>query len=53
MLKLNDKLFKFIREETYIYDIQNNFFLKKLTPNPDTDMCSKFICEKDFRELEN
>ena len=33
MLKLNGKLFRFTREGTYIYDIQNNFF-KKADPQP-------------------
>ena len=34
MLKLNGKLFRFTCEGTYIYDIQSNFFKKKLTINP-------------------
>ena len=46
MLTLNGKLFRFTREGTYIYDIQNNFFKKANTlnsfPNAFHGLCSGF-----------
>ena len=46
MLKLDGKLFRFTREGTYIYDIQNNFLKKADTLNPFSSafqgLCSGF-----------
>ena len=53
MLKLNDKLTRFTREGTYIYDIHNIIFKKSWPPNPHIDMCTKFICAKNFCQQKN
>ena len=53
MLKLNGKLFRFTRdrEETYIYDIQNNFWKKADTLNPFPSAFQGLFKGFDFSEV--